>query len=100
MVRARGYPRGGGYQFHTRGRRRIRDPHSSGWPRTGPEIRRGMVELNGKVIRRRHCDTRFGKTRLRPFRASGTKLEGIEKGLPEGVEIVTVYDRGDLILKV
>ena len=64
----------------------------------GPELRRGLVELNGEgevvggvVI------MRFGENALATIKAVRAKLEELKQGLPEGVEIVTVYDRGDLI---
>ena len=64
----------------------------------GPELRRGLVELNGEgevvggvVI------MRFGENALATIKAVRAKLEELKRGLPEGVEIVTVYDRGDLI---
>ena len=37
------------------------------------------------------------KTHWRPLKTCGKKLDELKKGLPEGVEIVTVYDRGSLI---
>jgi Cu(I)/Ag(I) efflux system membrane protein CusA/SilA len=64
----------------------------------GPELRRGLVDLNGEgevvggvVI------MRFGENALATIKAVRAKLDELKKGLPEGVEIITVYDRGDLI---
>lgn len=64
----------------------------------GPELRRGLVELNGEgevvggiVI------MRFGENALATIEGVRAKLEDLKQGLPEGVEIVPVYDRGDLI---
>ena len=64
----------------------------------GPELRRGIVDLNGEgevvggvVI------MRFGENALATIQAVRAKLEELKSGLPEGVEIVPVYDRGDLI---
>ncbi len=64
----------------------------------GPELRRGVVELNGEgevvggvVI------MRFGENAQKTIFGIREKLEELKQGLPEGVEIVTVYDRGDLI---
>lgn len=64
----------------------------------GPELRRGLVDLNGEgevvggvVI------MRFGENALATIKGVREKLQELEAGLPEGVEIVTVYDRGDLI---
>lgn len=64
----------------------------------GPELRRGLVELNGEgevvggvVI------MRFGENALATIKGVRAKLEELKDGLPDGVEIVPVYDRGDLI---
>jgi copper/silver efflux system protein len=64
----------------------------------GPELRRGVVELNGEgevvggvVI------MRFGENAQKTILGVREKLQELKQGLPEGVEIVTVYDRGDLI---
>ncbi|MDP3083053.1 MAG: efflux RND transporter permease subunit, partial [Rubrivivax sp.] len=65
---------------------------------TGPEMRRGIGELNGEgeavggVI-----VMRSGKNALETIRAVKAKLAELQKGLPEGVQIVTVYDRSGLI---
>jgi len=64
----------------------------------GPDIRRGIAELNGEgevvggiVI------MRFGENALKVIERVRAKLEEIKPSLPPGVEIVTTYDRGDLI---
>jgi len=64
----------------------------------GPELRRGVAELNGEgevvggvVI------MRYGENALATIERVREKLEELKSGLPEGVEIVPVYDRGDLI---
>ena len=64
----------------------------------GPELRRGIVELNGEgevvggvVI------MRTGENALTVIEGVKKKLEELKQGLPEGVEIVTVYDRAPLI---
>ena len=64
----------------------------------GPELRRGVVDLNGEgevvggvVI------MRFGENALATIQKVREKLESLKAGLPEGVEIIPVYDRGDLI---
>jgi Cu(I)/Ag(I) efflux system membrane protein CusA/SilA len=64
----------------------------------GPDIRRGIAELNGEgevvggiVI------MRFGENALKVVERIRAKLEEIKPTLPPGVEIVTTYDRGDLI---
>jgi copper/silver efflux system protein len=64
----------------------------------GPELRRGLVELNGEgEVAGGVVIMRFGENALATIKAVREKLEELEAGLPEGVEIVTVYDRGDLI---
>jgi len=64
----------------------------------GPELRRGVTELNGEgetaggvVI------MRYGENALTTIKKIREKLDALKSGLPEGVEIVPVYDRGDLI---
>jgi len=64
----------------------------------GPDIRRGIAELNGEgevvggiVI------MRYGENALKVIERVRTKLEELKPSLPPGVEIVTTYDRADLI---
>ncbi|WP_404361179.1 efflux RND transporter permease subunit [Methylotuvimicrobium sp. KM1] len=64
----------------------------------GPELRRGIAELNGEgevvggvVI------MRYGENARATILGVREKLKELEQSLPEGVEIVSVYDRGDLI---
>jgi len=64
----------------------------------GPEMRRGAGEFNGEgettggiVV------VRFGQNVLQVIDRIKTRLEEIKPSLPEGVEIVTTYDRSDLI---
>ncbi|PZO21132.1 MAG: CusA/CzcA family heavy metal efflux RND transporter [Betaproteobacteria bacterium] len=64
----------------------------------GPEMRRGIGELNGSgesvggiVV------MRSGKNALNTIEAVKAKLESLKLGLPEGVEVVEVYDRSTLI---
>ncbi|NIO39380.1 MAG: CusA/CzcA family heavy metal efflux RND transporter [Burkholderiales bacterium] len=64
----------------------------------GPELRRGLVDLNGEgEVAGGVVVMRFGENALATIQGVRAKLEELEAGLPEGVEIVTVYDRGDLI---
>ena len=64
----------------------------------GPELRRGLAELNGEgEVAGGVVVMRYGGNALDTIRAVRAKLEDLKKGLPEGVEIVPVYDRGDLI---
>ncbi|WP_301180235.1 efflux RND transporter permease subunit, partial [Thalassolituus sp. UBA3500] len=64
----------------------------------GPQMRRGIAELNGEgeavggiVV------MRFGENAQKTIDGVKAKLETLKAGLPEGVEIVTVYDRSGLI---
>ena len=64
----------------------------------GPELRRGITELDGEgetaggvVI------MRYGGDAEETIRRVKEKLAGLKAGLPEGVEIVPVYDRASLI---
>ena len=64
----------------------------------GPQMRRGVAELNGEgetvggiVV------MRFGENAQTTINGVKAKLEDLKKGLPDGVEIVTVYDRSALI---
>ena len=64
----------------------------------GPELRRGVVDLNGEgEVAGGVVIMRFGENALATIQAVRAKLEELKEGLPEGVEIVSVYDRGDLI---
>jgi Cu(I)/Ag(I) efflux system membrane protein CusA/SilA len=65
---------------------------------TGPQMRRGIAELNGEgetvggiIV------MRFGENAQQVIEGVKVKLEQLKQGLPDGVEIVTVYDRSDLI---
>ncbi|WP_271408012.1 efflux RND transporter permease subunit [Pseudomonas sp. Q1-7] len=64
----------------------------------GPEMRRGITELDGEgetvggvVI------LRSGKNARETIAAVEAKLDELQKGLPAGVELVTTYDRSQLI---
>ncbi len=66
----------------------------------GPALRRGVADLDGEgdvvsgiVVMRQ------GQNALDVIERVKTKIEEIEPGLPEGVEIVPIYDRSDLILR-
>ncbi len=64
----------------------------------GPELRRGLAELNGEgEVAGGVVIMRFGENALATIQGVRRKLEELKQGLPEGVEIVPVYDRGDLI---
>ena len=64
----------------------------------GPEIRRGVADLDGKgdavggiVV------MRSGENALNVIERVKAKLKEIEPSLPPGVKVVTTYDRSDLI---
>ncbi len=66
----------------------------------GPDLRRGVSDLDGEgeavggiVV------MRFGENALEVIQRVKAKLEEIRPGLPEGVEVLTTYDRSDLILR-
>ncbi len=64
----------------------------------GPELRRGLAELNGTgEVAGGVVIMRYAGNALETIRAVRAKLEVLKKSLPEGVEIVPVYDRGELI---
>ena len=64
----------------------------------GPELRRGLVELNGQgEVAAGIIIMRFGENAQATINAVKEKLEELKKGLPAGVEIIPVYDRSDLI---
>jgi copper/silver efflux system protein len=64
----------------------------------GPAVRRGITDLDGRgdavggiVV------MRFGENALATIERVKAKLAEVEKGLPPGVVVRTVYDRSDLI---
>lgn len=64
----------------------------------GPQMRRGVAELNGKgEVVGGIIVMRFGENAQEVITKVKTRLEELQKGLPEGVEITTVYDRSKLI---
>ena len=70
------------------------------WVQRGPEIRRGISELDGQgEVVGGVIVMRSGKNALETIDAVKAKLETLKKGLPEGVEIVPTYDRSELILR-
>lgn len=66
--------------------------------RKGPQTRRGIAELDGEgevvggIIVMRH-----GENALTTIEQVKAKLAELERGLPDGVEVVTTYDRSELI---
>ncbi len=64
----------------------------------GPQMRRGIAELNGVgetvggiVV------MRYGENAQATIRRVREKMQQLQSGLPDGVEVVTVYDRSALI---
>ncbi|WP_444996892.1 efflux RND transporter permease subunit [Aliikangiella sp. IMCC44359] len=64
----------------------------------GPQMRRGIAELNGEgetvggiIV------MRSGENAQQVISDVKNKLETLKKGLPDGVEVITVYDRSALI---
>ena len=71
---------------------------SLGTVTTGPELRRGVSDLDGEgdtvggIVVMRH-----GENALKVIERVKERLEQLKASLPEGMEILTVYDRSDLI---
>src|SRR5882672_6548960 len=64
----------------------------------GPDLRRGVAELNGEgEVVGGIIVVRYGENALRVIDGVKKKLEEIRPSLPEGVELVTTYDRSQLI---
>ncbi|MEK6664486.1 MAG: efflux RND transporter permease subunit [Pseudomonadota bacterium] len=64
----------------------------------GPEMRRGIAELNGEgEVVGGVIVMRSGQNALEVIAAVKAKLAILKKSLPPGVEIVTTYDRSQLI---
>lgn len=66
----------------------------------GPDLRRGVADFNGEgdvvsgIVVMRH-----GENALAVIERVKRRLEELQQGLPEGVRILTAYDRSDLILR-
>jgi Cu(I)/Ag(I) efflux system membrane protein CusA/SilA len=66
----------------------------------GPEIRRGVSDLDGLgdhvggIVVMRH-----GENALNVIQRVKAKIEELQPGMPEGVEILPTYDRSDLITR-
>lgn len=66
----------------------------------GPQIRRGLADLNGNgdavggIVVMRH-----GENAMSVIGRVKAKIEDLKPSMPEGVEIMTTYDRSDLIRK-
>jgi copper/silver efflux system protein len=71
---------------------------SLGTVSTGPELRRGLLDENGKgeavggiIV------ARYGENAKEVIDAVKTRLAELQKGLPAGVTVHTAYDRSELI---
>jgi len=101
VIRGRGYLRG------VEDLRRVALRASDGTPvyledvaeiALGPAPRRSIAELDGEgEVVGGIVVMRYGGNALRVIRAIEQRLEELRPGLPEGVEIVTTYDRSRLI---
>jgi Cu(I)/Ag(I) efflux system membrane protein CusA/SilA len=68
--------------------------------RLGPQMRRGIAELDGEgEVAGAVVVMRFGENAQQTIAGVKQKLATLKDSLPEGVEIVTVYDRSDLITR-
>tara|TARA_R110002110_G_scaffold220985_1_gene435092 strand:- start:61317 stop:64442 length:3126 start_codon:yes stop_codon:yes gene_type:complete len=64
----------------------------------GPQLRRGVADLNGEgEVVGGIIVMRNGENALATINAVKSKLEELKSGLPPGVEIITTYDRSELI---
>ena len=68
------------------------------WVQVGPEIRRGIAELDGEgEVVGGIVVLRSGQNALKTIRDVEARLAGLARSLPKGVEIVETYDRSALI---
>jgi Cu(I)/Ag(I) efflux system membrane protein CusA/SilA len=64
----------------------------------GPELRRGLTELDGEgEVVGGVVVMRYGENALATIGRVKEKIQSLKAGLPEGVQIVPVYDRSGLI---
>src|SRR5260370_31670024 len=64
----------------------------------GPEMRRGIAELNGEgEVTGGTVVVRYGQNVRDVIERVKAKLSELKSSLPPGVEVVTTYDRSDLI---
>lgn len=64
----------------------------------GPQMRRGIAELNGEgEVVGGVVVMRYGENAQHTINGVKEKIESLKSSLPEGVEIVSVYDRSKLI---
>ncbi|MGE0045994.1 MAG: efflux RND transporter permease subunit, partial [Hyphomonadaceae bacterium] len=68
------------------------------WVQIGPEMRRGIAELNGEgEVAGGVVVIRAGENAREVIEAVRMRLDELSASLPEGVEVVTTYDRSNLI---
>ncbi len=66
--------------------------------RLGPQMRRGIAELDGEgEVVGGVIVMRWGENALATIEGVKKRLAELQRSLPDGVEIVTTYDRSDLI---
>ena len=66
----------------------------------GGDIRRGMLDFNGEgEVVGGIIVMRYGENAQTVIDRVKERLSELEKGLPEGIEVMTSYDRSDLITK-
>ena len=66
--------------------------------RLGPQMRRGIAELNGEgEVVGGIIVMRSGENASKTIAAVKARLRQLQGSLPDGVEVVTTYDRSDLI---
>src|SRR3990172_8460912 len=64
----------------------------------GPDIRRGLADLDGEgEVVGAVVIMRYGENALKVIERVREKIEELKPSLPPGVEVVTTYDRADLI---
>jgi Cu(I)/Ag(I) efflux system membrane protein CusA/SilA len=64
----------------------------------GPEMRRGIAELNGDgEVTGGIVVMRQGQNALSTIQAVKSRIQELKRGLPSGLEMVPVYDRSELI---
>jgi len=64
----------------------------------GPEMRRAVADLNGEgEVTGGIVVMRYGENALATIAAVKERLDALQQGLPEGVELVETYDRSTLI---
>jgi Cu(I)/Ag(I) efflux system membrane protein CusA/SilA len=68
------------------------------WVQVGPEMRRGIAELDGEgEVAGGVVVIRAGENARAVIAAVRARLTELERSLPQGVEVVTTYDRSSLI---